>query len=131
MGAVNSESIVSGGMLTPLSPKTVLPLGQSSASIDLNQEDPYGYRVAMVESFLRWGIHPAGIRSTSVWQRIDARKRRHPFAIDVLTECISQRAAASRCPPELLRQLRKQIVAGQIPSAVCDLVAKHPRIREM
>jgi hypothetical protein len=37
-----------------------------TADHDLLPEDPAGYRVAVVESFRRWGIYPAGMRSMSV-----------------------------------------------------------------
>ncbi len=37
-----------------------------TADYDLNPDDPYGYRLAMVESFRQWGIHPDGMRSMSV-----------------------------------------------------------------
>lgn len=37
-----------------------------TADYDFNREDPYGYRLAIVESFRQWGIHPRGMRSMSV-----------------------------------------------------------------
>lgn len=33
---------------------------------DINPDDVYGYRLAVVESFRQWGIHPRGMRSMSV-----------------------------------------------------------------
>lgn len=37
-----------------------------TADYDFNPEDSYGYRLAMVESFRHWGIHPKGMRSMSI-----------------------------------------------------------------
>ena len=37
-----------------------------TADVDLVPNDPLGYRVALIESFKRWGIYPVGIRSLSV-----------------------------------------------------------------
>lgn len=37
-----------------------------TADYDLNREDPYGYRLAVIESFRQWGIHPRGMRSLSI-----------------------------------------------------------------
>ncbi len=37
-----------------------------TADHDLNPEDPWGYRLAFVESFRQWGIHPEGMHSMSV-----------------------------------------------------------------
>lgn len=37
-----------------------------TADTDFNPEDPGGYRLAFVESFRHWGIHPEGMRSMSV-----------------------------------------------------------------
>ena len=37
-----------------------------TADVDLVPNDPLGYRIALIESFKRWGIYPAGIRSLSV-----------------------------------------------------------------
>jgi hypothetical protein len=37
-----------------------------TADINLNPDDDYGYRVALVESFREWGIYPRGIRSMSI-----------------------------------------------------------------
>lgn len=37
-----------------------------TADVDINPEDTYGYRLAVVESFRQWGIHPRGMRSMSV-----------------------------------------------------------------
>jgi hypothetical protein len=37
-----------------------------TADNDLNPDDPYGYRLAFVESFRQWGISPKGMRSMSV-----------------------------------------------------------------
>ncbi|HEU4883742.1 MAG TPA: hypothetical protein VFT45_15900 [Longimicrobium sp.] len=37
-----------------------------TADADFNPEDPGGYRLAFVESFRHWGIHPEGMRSMSV-----------------------------------------------------------------
>ena len=37
-----------------------------TADYDLNPDDVAGYRLAFVESFRQWGIHPAGMRSMSV-----------------------------------------------------------------
>lgn len=37
-----------------------------TADYDFNREDPYGYRLAVVESFRQWGIHPRGMRSMSI-----------------------------------------------------------------
>ncbi|HEX2188537.1 MAG TPA: hypothetical protein VHG51_06535 [Longimicrobiaceae bacterium] len=37
-----------------------------TADVDLNPDDTYGYRLAFVETFRQWGIHPAGMRSMSV-----------------------------------------------------------------
>ena len=37
-----------------------------TADFDFNPEDPYGYRLAVVESFRQWGIHPKGMSSISV-----------------------------------------------------------------
>jgi hypothetical protein len=40
--------------------------GIITADYDLNPDDPIGYRLAFVESFRQWGIHPKGMRSMSV-----------------------------------------------------------------
>jgi len=37
-----------------------------TADLDIDPDDEHGYRVAFVESFRQWGIHPQGIRSMSV-----------------------------------------------------------------
>lgn len=37
-----------------------------TADYDFNPDDAYGYRLAIVESFRQWGIHPEGMRSMSV-----------------------------------------------------------------
>lgn len=37
-----------------------------TADTDFNPDDPFGYRLAFVESFRQWGIHPHGMRSMSV-----------------------------------------------------------------
>jgi hypothetical protein len=37
-----------------------------TADYDLNPDDTYGYRLAVVESFRQWGIHPKGMRSMSI-----------------------------------------------------------------
>ena len=37
-----------------------------TADANLNPEDEYGYRVAIVQSFRQWGIYPRGIRSMSI-----------------------------------------------------------------
>ena len=37
-----------------------------TADVDFNPDDPAGYRLAFVESFRQWGIHPGGMRSMSV-----------------------------------------------------------------
>ncbi|WP_157179957.1 hypothetical protein [Rhizobium sp. CCGE 510] len=53
-----------------------------TADTDLNPEDPLGYRLAFVESFRAWGIHPRGIRSMSVESLL------WPSAKDLITELI-------------------------------------------
>jgi hypothetical protein len=40
--------------------------GIITADYDLNHDDPDGYRLALIESFRQWGIHPKGMRSMSV-----------------------------------------------------------------
>lgn len=40
--------------------------GLVTADVDINPDDPYSYRLAIVESFRQWGIHPEGMRSMSV-----------------------------------------------------------------
>ena len=37
-----------------------------NADVDLVPNDPLGFRVAIIESFKRWGIYPVGIRTLSV-----------------------------------------------------------------
>jgi hypothetical protein len=37
-----------------------------TADADFSPDDPLGYRLAFVESFRQWGIHPPGMRSMSV-----------------------------------------------------------------
>ena len=37
-----------------------------TADTDANPDDPTGYRLAFVDSFRQWGIHPKGIRRVSV-----------------------------------------------------------------
>ncbi len=37
-----------------------------TADADFNPDDTFGYRLAFVESFRQWGIHPQGMRSMSV-----------------------------------------------------------------
>ncbi|GAB3948085.1 hypothetical protein GCM10028805_21590 [Spirosoma harenae] len=37
-----------------------------TADVDIVPNDPLGYRVALIESFKRWGIYPIGIRTLSV-----------------------------------------------------------------
>jgi len=37
-----------------------------TADTDVNPDDPTGYRLAFVDSFRQWGIHPKGIRRMSV-----------------------------------------------------------------
>ncbi|SCB62096.1 hypothetical protein GA0061105_1324 [Rhizobium aethiopicum] len=53
-----------------------------TADTDLNPEDPLGYRLAFVESFRAWGIHPRGMRSMSVESLL------WPSAKDLITELI-------------------------------------------
>ena len=36
-----------------------------TADYDLNPDDSYGYRLAVIEVFRQWGIHPKGMRSMS------------------------------------------------------------------
>jgi hypothetical protein len=40
--------------------------GIITADYDLNPDDEFGYRLAFVESFRQWGIHPRGMRSMSI-----------------------------------------------------------------
>jgi hypothetical protein len=46
-----------------------------TADFDLNPDDPFGYRLAMLESFRHWGIHPQSMRSMSIegllWPTLD------------------------------------------------------------
>ena len=37
-----------------------------TADHDLNPDDTFGYRLAFVESFRQWGIHPVGMQSMSI-----------------------------------------------------------------
>jgi hypothetical protein len=37
--------------------------GIITADMELNPDDPYGYRLAFVESFRHWGIHAEGVRN--------------------------------------------------------------------
>lgn len=37
-----------------------------NADVDLVPNDPLGFRVAIIESFKRWGIYPVGVRTLSV-----------------------------------------------------------------
>lgn len=37
-----------------------------TADYDLNPDDVFGYRLAFIESFRQWGIHPMGMRSMSL-----------------------------------------------------------------
>lgn len=37
-----------------------------TADYDLNPDDVFGYRLAFIESFRQWGIHPVGMRSMSL-----------------------------------------------------------------
>jgi hypothetical protein len=43
---------------------------------ELNPEDPFAYRLAFIESFRNWGIHPRGMRSMSqealLWPTLEA-----------------------------------------------------------
>jgi hypothetical protein len=64
--------------------------GIVTADYDINPEDEYGYRIAFVESFRQWGIHPHGMRSMSVESLLwptgeeamaDARTRMDPEGI--------------------------------------------------
>ena len=49
-----------------------------TADHDLNPDDPFGYRLAFVESFRQWGIHPEGMRSMSLesllWPALEAHE---------------------------------------------------------
>lgn len=53
---------------------------------DLNPDDPLGYRLAFIESFRQWGIHPAGMRSMSLesllWPQGEAHDQPVPVALD-------------------------------------------------
>jgi hypothetical protein len=40
--------------------------GIMTGDMDLNPDDPHGYRLAFVESFREWGIIPEGMRSMSI-----------------------------------------------------------------
>jgi hypothetical protein len=46
-----------------------------SADVDLNPDDDYGYRVAIIESFRQWGISPTRVQSMSseslLWDSLD------------------------------------------------------------
>jgi hypothetical protein len=57
-----------------------------TADADLNPEDPVGYRLAFVESFRQWGIHPGNTRSVSaeslLWPTGEALQEEHKIRLD-------------------------------------------------
>lgn len=79
-----------------------------TADLDIDRNDEYGYRVAFVESFKQWGIHPQGIRSMSVqslrWPEFpeaystEAARARHEnvHARSVLSEGLPGQMAAQQ-----------------------------------
>lgn len=52
-----------------------------TGDFELNPEDPLGYRLAFIESFRNWGIHPVGMRSMSqealLWPTLDAAEEQY------------------------------------------------------
>lgn len=58
-----------------------------TADADLNPEDPYGFRLALVDSFRQWGIHPAGMTSMSIealqWPTLESLARDHAGAVNM------------------------------------------------
>jgi len=60
-----------------------------TADFDYTQEDPLGFRLAFVESFRQWGIHPTGMRSMSVesllWPTGEAAIRETGIPADGMT----------------------------------------------
>ena len=58
-----------------------------TADHDLNPDDPYAYRLAFLESFRQWGIHPEGMRSMSLesllWPQGEVLDEPVPVALDV------------------------------------------------
>lgn len=57
-----------------------------TADADLNPDDPTGHRLAFIESFRQWGIHPANMRSMSVgslmWPTGQDLQAEHNLALD-------------------------------------------------
>jgi hypothetical protein len=60
--------------------------GIITADFDFNPDDPFGYRLAFVESFRQWGIYPEGMCSMSVeallWPTWDAAREEAGVPID-------------------------------------------------
>lgn len=85
-----------------------------TADHDLNPEDPVGHRVAVVESFRSWGIHPRGCRSSSVesllWPSLDQALRSAPAA--TAPEVMRQQRAEAAAPRRA-RKLRSMFATLQ------------------
>lgn len=61
-----------------------------TADADFNPDDPTGHRLAFAESFRQWGIHPEGMRHTSVesllWPTGEAVAEEHGVSTDFKTD---------------------------------------------
>lgn len=78
--------------------------GIVTADVDFNPDDPFGHRLAFLESFRQWGISPRGMRSMSVegllWPTGDEARDEAEIVVDrdavrsLLTE--PQRVGAAR-----------------------------------
>jgi hypothetical protein len=90
-----------------------------TADQDLNPDDVYGYRLAFVESFRQWGIHPRRMRSMSVegllWPTGEAAEEEAEVQLDpqemqsLFTEdqrLDNPEQAATRSPRPMTERLR-------------------------
>ena len=57
-----------------------------TADADYNPDDPSGFRLAFIESFRQWGIHPGNMRSMSaeslLWPTGEAEQEEHKVRLD-------------------------------------------------
>lgn len=74
-----------------------------TADLDIDPEDEYGYRVAFVESFRKWGIYPQGTRSMSIaslrwpeYAEVYATEQAHARNVPVHAGTIREEGATGR-----------------------------------
>ena len=69
-----------------------------TADSDFNPDDPFGYRLAFVESFRQWGIHAQGMRSGSMESLFWPSGEAAFFALPARAALPAEEAAATKAP---------------------------------